>query len=187
MPTPLDRPRARRRYLVALCAAGAMPRLAAAAAPGAAPSLAPRSLRFAHLHTGETLAVEYFAGGRYLPDALAAVNRLLRDFRSGEVAPIDPALLDALHGLAARTGSQRAFDVISGYRSPATNEALRRHPGSGVASASLHLRGQAIDIRLADVALPALRDAALSLGAGGVGYYPASDFVHVDTGRVRAW
>ncbi len=147
---------------------------------------APRALSFDHLHTGEKLVVEYFDAGRYQPDALNAINHLLRDFRSGDVGNIDPALLDLLHGLAARTGSQRAFQVISGYRSSATNEALHQR-SSGVATGSLHMRGQAIDIRLADVQLPTLRDAALAMRGGGVGYYATSNFVHVDSGRVRAW
>jgi len=145
-----------------------------------------RALRFAHLHTGERLAVEYFSGGAYLPDALAAVNHLLRDFRTGDVHVIDAALLDLLHELAALTGTAQPFQIISGYRAPVTNEALRSRSG-GVASGSLHLTGQAVDIRLADVALPRLRNAALAMRSGGVGYYPGSDFVHVDTGRVRAW
>ena len=147
---------------------------------------ATRALRFDNLHTNEKLSVEYFAAGGYLPDALSAVNHLLRDFRTGDVGTIDPGLLDLLHELAAITGSQRAFHVISGYRSPATNQTLRQN-SSGVASGSLHLRGQAIDIRLADVPLATLRDAARSMRWGGVGYYAASDFVHVDTGRVRSW
>lgn len=147
---------------------------------------APRVLRLDNLHTGEKLAVEYFSAGRYLDDGLGAVNHLLRDFRSGDVGAIDAMLLDLLHRLATLTGSQSAFQVISGYRSPATNAALREH-SSGVASTSLHMRGQAIDIRLPDVPLATLRQAALSLQAGGVGYYAASNFVHVDTGRVRAW
>ena len=147
---------------------------------------APRALSFDHLHTGEKLVVEYFDAGRYQPDALNAINHLLRDFRSGDVGNIDPALLDLLHGLAVRTGSQRAFQVISGYRSSATNETLHQR-SSGVATGSLHMRGQAIDIRLADVQLPVLRDAALAMRGGGVGYYATSNFVHVDSGRVRAW
>jgi uncharacterized protein YcbK (DUF882 family) len=154
------------------------------AAPAAA--LAPRTLAFAHTHTGEHLAVEYFSGGEYLPDALSAVNRFLRDFRTGDVHTIDPGLLDLLHHLAAKTDTSTAFQVISGYRSPATNEMLRQH-SEGVAAGSLHMKGQAIDIRLPDVALPRLRAAALAVGRGGVGFYPASNFVHVDTGRVRAW
>jgi uncharacterized protein YcbK (DUF882 family) len=145
-----------------------------------------RALRFTHTHTGERLAVEYFSGGTYLPDALTTVNYFLRDFRTGGVHDIDPELLDLLHGLAAMTETSRPFQVISGYRSPATNERLR-HRSEGVAAGSLHMTGQAIDIRLADVPLAALRRAALEARRGGVGYYPASDFVHVDTGRVRRW
>lgn len=147
---------------------------------------APRSLAFDNLHTGEKMVVEYCASGIYVPQALASVNQLLRDFRTGDVGPIDAGLLDLLHGLAALTGSRRPFQVISGYRSPATNEALRQR-SSGVARDSLHTVGQAIDIRLADVPLATLRDAARSMRSGGVGYYAASNFVHVDTGRVRAW
>lgn len=173
----------RRLFLASLAAAPL------ASAPGRAHAAGvSRALQFAHLHTGERLEVEYFSAGRYVPDALAAVNRLLRDFRSGEVGAIDPALLDLLHALSNATGSARPFEVISGYRSAATNDLLRsRSAHSGVASASLHLSGRAIDIRLADIALAGLRDAALGLALGGVGFYPGSNFVHVDTGRVRRW
>lgn len=158
------------------------------ALPGAALALpTPRVLTFAHLHTAERLQVEYSDGVRYLPDALAAVNRLLRDFRTGDVHEIDPKLLDLLHGLHTAAGSTRPFEIISGYRSPRTNAMLRHTGGGGVASGSLHMRGQAIDIRLPDVPLASLRDAALALARGGVGYYPTSNFVHVDTGRVRRW
>jgi uncharacterized protein YcbK (DUF882 family) len=173
---------ARRRWLKSV-GGSALALAPAWARAGAEP---PRRLRLDNLHTGEKLAVDYFDGGRYQPDALAEVDRFLRDFRSGEVGVIDPALLDLLHRLASTTGSRQPYAVISGYRSAATNEALRRH-SSGVASGSLHMRGQAIDIRLADVPLATLREAARSLRLGGVGYYPASDFVHVDTGRVRIW
>jgi uncharacterized protein YcbK (DUF882 family) len=145
-----------------------------------------RALRFTHTHTGERLAIEYFSGGTYLSDALSTVNYFLRDFRTSDVHEIDPALLDLLHGLAAATETSRPFQVISGYRSPATNEMLR-HRSEGVAAGSLHMKGQAIDIRLGDVPLSKLRQAALGARRGGVGYYPASDFVHVDTGRVRMW
>lgn len=171
-----------RRRLLAVLGAAVVP-----AARGAPPSdPAPRVLRLVHLHTGERLEAAYFDGGAYRPAALSSLDRLLRDFRSDEVGRIDPALLDLLHLVALRTGTRRPFEVISGFRSAATNEALRRRSG-GVASASLHLLGRAVDIRLADVALERLRDAALALRAGGVGYYPGSNFVHVDTGRVRAW
>ena len=147
-----------------------------------------RALSFEHLHTGEKLSLIYAVGDQYVQTALQSVRQFLRDFRNGETHVIDPALLDQLHALTVATKTQASFQVISGYRSPATNAMLKRE-GHGVATASLHLKGQAIDIRLADVALADLRDAALSLRAGGVGYYPSSDsnFVHVDTGAVRRW
>jgi uncharacterized protein YcbK (DUF882 family) len=147
---------------------------------------ADRALRFAHTHTGERLAVEYFSGGTYLPDALATINHFLRDFRTGDVHAIDADLLDLIHSLADLTETTQPFQVISGFRSPATNQMLR-HQSEGVAAGSLHMKGQAIDIRLADVPLVKLRQAALQVRRGGVGYYRASDFVHVDTGRVRTW
>jgi len=175
----------RRHFLRAI--ATAAPALAIPGLASAVPvAQGPRVLSFAHLHTAEKLEVEYMDGKRYLPQALSAVNHLLRDFRTGDVHDIDPALLDLLHALHAKTGSQRPFEIISGYRSPLTNAMLRSH-SNGVASASLHMEGRAIDIRLADVPLASLRDHALDLGRGGVGYYPASNFVHVDTGRVRRW
>jgi uncharacterized protein YcbK (DUF882 family) len=147
---------------------------------------APRRISFAHLHTGERSTIEYFQSGRYVPDALDAANRLLRDFRTGHVAHIDPKLLDLLHALGERLGDTPTFDVISCYRSPATNAALHRR-SAGVATGSLHMKGQAIDIRVPGVPLPVLHQEALALRAGGVGYYPSSDFVHVDTGRLRRW
>jgi len=158
----------------------AMPRLLFADSP------ATRALSFVHTHTSERLQVAYFSGGQYLGDALAAVDQFLRDFRTGDVHAIDPGLLDLLHHLTGATGSARPFQVISGYRSPATNSALRAR-SEGVSAGSLHMKGQAIDVRLADVPLAKLRAAALGRRRGGVGYYPASDFVHVDTGRVRSW
>jgi uncharacterized protein YcbK (DUF882 family) len=158
----------------------------APAAPPAAAALATRELRFHHTHTGEKLSVEYFTRGEYLPDALSTVNQFLRDFRTGEVHDIDAGLLDLLHQIGGMTETSRPFQVISGFRSPQTNAMLRRK-SEGVAAGSLHMKGQAIDIRLGDVPLPKLRNAALAAQRGGVGYYPASDFVHVDTGRVRRW
>jgi uncharacterized protein YcbK (DUF882 family) len=149
-------------------------------------SLDARALTFVHTHTGEHLAVEYFADGSYIAEALATVNHFLRDFRTGDVHTIDPGLLDLLASISRMTGSTRPFQVISGYRTPATN-AMLQHRTEGVASNSLHMQGQAIDIRLADVPLARLHGAALNARRGGVGYYPASDFVHVDTGRVRTW
>ncbi len=148
---------------------------------------APRTLDFLHTHTGEQLlGVEYFTGFRYVPSALEEVNHCLRDWRNDQIHPIDPALLDILHGLAQATGTRQPFQIISGYRSPVTN-AMLRSQSTKVSSNSLHMQGRAIDIRLPDVPLSRLRQAALSLQRGGVGYYPASNFVHVDTGRVRSW
>ncbi len=158
----------------------AIPALAFADAKGA------RQLGFKHLHTGETLDVAYWENGAYVPDALGAVNHVLRDWRTNETHVIEPKLLDLLTALQTRLGKQERFEVICGYRSPATNAMLHER-SSEVATHSLHLVGQAIDIHLPGVELASLRDAALSLGLGGVGYYPESDFVHVDIGRVRQW
>ena len=147
-----------------------------------------RTLALDNVHTGEKLRVDYWADGRYLQDALAQVNHVLRDFRSGEVHPIAPPLLDLLGALRGRLETSEPFSVISGYRSPATNAMLRgEHEHSGVAAKSLHMQGMAIDIRLPGRSLDALRVAALAQSGGGVGYYPQSDFVHVDVGRVRRW
>ena len=163
----------------------------AAAAPAARSSaLAPeRCLSFFHTHTGERLTTAYCAGGEYLSGALQNVNTLLRDFRVNQVKPIDPDLLDLLFELNGTLGTAQPFHVISGYRSPVTNAMLKERGGahSGVASHSLHMEGKAIDIRVPGVKLADLRDAAKSLKIGGVGYYPGSNFVHVDTGRVRYW
>jgi uncharacterized protein YcbK (DUF882 family) len=145
-----------------------------------------RELTFRNLHTGESLTAAYWEAGAYVPDALAAVNKVLRDHRTGEVHAIDPQLLDLLSSLAGKLETRAQFQVISGYRSPASNAKLHDR-SSGVATKSLHMQGKAIDIRIGGVQLAHLRGAALGLKRGGVGYYPASDFVHVDTGRVRQW
>lgn len=176
---------ARRRVLRAAVAVLASPMLVLASRSRANESSV-RTVSFYHTHTAEALSITYALGDSYLPRALVQVNRFLRDFRTGEVGAIDPQLLDQLHTLAAITGSRAPYQVISGYRSLATNQALRER-GGGVATHSLHLEGRAIDVRLADVALADLRDASISMGAGGVGYYPQSQFVHLDTGRVRRW
>jgi uncharacterized protein YcbK (DUF882 family) len=151
-----------------------------------AEALAPRSLSLLNLHTGERLKATYFEGGQYVSDTLAAVNQVLRDFRTGDVHPIAPGLLDLVNALQARLDTTETVHVISGYRSPHTNEMLHER-SSGVASHSLHMVGEAMDIRIPGVQLTHLRDAALGLRRGGVGYYAASDFVHVDVGRVRRW
>lgn len=145
-----------------------------------------RSLAFKNLHTGESLRTTFWAEGGYLDDELQAVNRLLRDHRSGDVYPMDTKLLDMLYALQQSVAVPGAFHVVSGYRSPSTNQKLRSKSG-GVAKRSLHMQGKAIDIRLPGCQLKDLRDAALALKAGGVGYYAKSDFIHVDTGRVRRW
>lgn len=146
----------------------------------------PRELAFHHTHTGEELNIVYWRAGSYLPEALDAVNRFMRDFRTGDQVSIDPHLLDVLHTLALATGTKSSFHVISGYRSPRTNASLRKRR-RGVARNSQHLRGRAIDVRLEDVDTRTLRDTAIALGRGGVGYYKRSRFVHVDTGPIRTW
>ena len=158
----------------------------ALARAGVARADAPHSLALDHLHTGERLRLVYYAGGAYVQESLDKIGYLLRDFRTDEVHAIDPALLDTLHALQSVCGSA-AFEVISGYRSPRTNEMLRRTGSGGVAERSLHLEGRAIDVRPTGCDTARLRTAAISLARGGVGYYPDSNFVHLDTGRVRSW
>ena len=184
-PTEADAtPATRRLFLRGLGGALA----AAALAPGRvlAGLKEERLLSFVHTHTHEHLTVPYFADGTYLAEGLSTLNSFLRDFRTGDEHPIDPALYDLLNDLRLATGTRSPFQVISAYRSPRTNSMLREH-GGGVAKGSLHLQGRAIDVRLADVSSVSLRDAAVELRRGGVGYYRGPDFVHVDTGRVRRW
>jgi uncharacterized protein YcbK (DUF882 family) len=158
--------------------------LARTATPMPAPQA--RRLAFDNLHTGEKLDVAYWENGAYVPGALAAVNHVLRDHRNNEVHEIEPRLLDLLTALSQRLDAGPQFEVISGYRSPATNAMLHAE-SSEVARSSLHTQGMAIDIRMAGLDLAYLHSAALGLDLGGVGYYPSSDFVHVDVGRVRRW
>lgn len=156
---------------------------------GARASISPKSARkiaFHNLHTGEHLETTYWAGGNYITAALKDIDHVLRDFRTGDVARIDPRLLDLLHLLQGKMESSESFHVISGYRSPKTNYTLAQQ-SSGVAKKSLHMKGMAVDIRLPGRALSDLKAAAVSLKLGGVGYYPKSDFIHVDVGRVRYW
>ncbi|MAT65322.1 MAG: hypothetical protein CMN57_06730 [Gammaproteobacteria bacterium] len=145
-----------------------------------------RELALHNLHTGESTEVVYWRDGDYASSALTDLNHLLRDHRSGEVWEMDPALLDQLYVLQRSVGVERPYHVISGYRSPATNAMLSSR-SNGVAKRSLHMQGRAIDVRLPGVKLSRLREAALALQAGGVGYYPKSNFIHLDTGRVRFW
>jgi uncharacterized protein YcbK (DUF882 family) len=161
-----------------------------ATAPSVAPAPLParevRLLSFMNTHTGETFADAYWENGAYVPDAMAAINHVMRDHRTDEVHEIDPRLMDQLSDLRSITESSAPYQIISGYRSPRTNAMLHSN-SNGVASRSLHMDGRAIDIRVQGVPLTRLRDAALGMRAGGVGYYAASDFIHIDTGRVRRW
>ena len=145
-----------------------------------------RSLSFYHTHTGEKLSLVYHADGDYVPESLAQIDQFLRDFRTDEVHAIDTGLLDLLHQVHDATGGTSTFEVISGYRSPATNSMLRGK-SNGVAKRSLHMQGRAIDVRLNGIDTRAVRAAALDLKQGGVGYYSKSNFVHLDTGRFRTW
>ena len=169
-------------------AAAFVPTKAAAASTGAvkAPE---RVLSFFNTHTGERLKTTYCLGGSYQRDALRDLNFILRDFRANEIKPIDPRVFDLLHELGGTLETDQPFHIISGYRSAQTNAMLRERGGAstGVASHSLHMVGQAIDIRVPGVKLDHLRDAAKSLKIGGVGFYPDLNFVHVDVGRVRYW
>ena len=145
-----------------------------------------RVLRFHNLHTGEDLSATYMSEGRLVDDECAAIDNVLRDWRTDDVAAIDRGVFDFMYELRQAMGSDEPFDIISGYRSPATNNMLANRNG-GVARRSLHMRGMAVDLALPGRDLWQLRQAALDLGKGGVGYYPRSGFIHIDTGRVRFW
>ncbi len=146
-----------------------------------------RSLSMSNTHTGERIDLVYAVGERYVPQSLMSLNHFLRDHYTGEVGRIDPQVFDLLHSVQRELGSDGAFEVISGYRCPATNSRLHLTRGGGVAPHSLHMEGRAIDVRLPGVALADLRDAALSLRGGGVGFYAREQFVHIDNGRIRHW
>jgi uncharacterized protein YcbK (DUF882 family) len=147
----------------------------------------PYRLHFFHTHTGERLNIVYRDDAGYDQESLTRLNRYLRDYRTGEIREYDPRVFDLLHDLLIAVGDPNGeIDVICGYRTPRTNEFLRTH-GHAVARQSLHMQAMAIDIRVPGISTARLRDAALALHRGGVGYYAASDFVHVDVGRVRRW
>lgn len=145
-----------------------------------------KKLSFLNLHTGERTRATFWANGRYIPEGMRAINHVLRDHRTGDRYRIDPELFDFLHLLQHRLRTNQEFHVVSAYRSPATNAKLAEQSG-GVAKNSMHTHGKAIDIRLPGRKLSDLRAAALSLQMGGVGYYPSSNFIHLDTGHVRFW
>jgi len=172
-----------RRYFLGLA-------LAAAAAPALARHRSknePRILTLRHLHTDESLRVAYRVGEHYQRDALQKLNRLLRDHRTNDTTAMDPKLFDLLYDLQARSGHPGAeFEIFSAYRSPKTN-AMLRQTSRRVAKRSLHMSGKAIDIRLCGCSNRKVRESAIALSRGGVGYYPRSNFIHVDTGPVRSW
>ena len=184
-PPQNDGPLLTRRRFVSACASLAgllvVPQVLASVAPESS-----RGLSFYHTHTGERETIVYWHDGDYSEPGLAAANYLLRDFRTEELVEMDRNLLDLLYALRLSTGEEGEFQIISAYRSPKTNKMLR-NASSGVAKRSLHMQGKAIDIRFCACGLKSLRDKAISLKAGGVGYYPDSNFIHVDTGRVRYW
>ncbi|MBV7297042.1 DUF882 domain-containing protein [Enterovibrio paralichthyis] len=176
----------RRRFLL-----GGAACLVAAALPGKAIALPlaagkPRNLSMFSLNTGEQADVCYFDGKTYIKNELVELNHLCRDFRRDEATDMDPKLYDQLAAICKLVGAKHPITMVSGYRSPATNEMLRKN-GGGQAKKSYHMTGQAIDFFIERVPLADIRKAALSLKAGGVGYYPNSGFVHIDTGPVRSW
>ena len=145
-----------------------------------------RTLSFYNLHTGETLKTAYWVEGEYIPESLSDIDHLLRDFRNDEIKPINLGLLNLLHDITQRLGTSKPIQLISGYRSPSTNAKLH-DSSSGVAKHSLHMDGMAADIRIPGHDLTELHKVAVAMRGGGVGYYPQSDFVHVDVGRLRYW
>jgi uncharacterized protein YcbK (DUF882 family) len=180
--------------MTAMCAAASGKSVAAEAGGGASGSGASGSgvqyvLHLHHLHTGEDLNIVYKVGNEYVPSAMAKLNYFLRDHRTNDVSHYDPKEFDVLHQVLTKLGKPNAvIDVVCGYRTPWSNNFLRtRSAVTGVAKNSQHMQAKAIDIRIPGVATKALRDAALSLHEGGVGYYPISQFVHVDVGPVRQW
>ncbi|MCI5125858.1 MAG: DUF882 domain-containing protein [Candidatus Electrothrix sp. AR5] len=180
-----------RRSFLALGAKAAVGLCLSQAAPAWAkisPSLfaTPRTLSFYHTHTRERLDITYATSGNYDIEALAEINTYLRDFRTSEVHPIDPDILDILWKIQQKMCCNSTYEIISGYRSPKTNQQLRQK-SNGVAKRSLHMKGKAIDIRITGEKTKRVRDCAISLKSGGVGYYAKSNFVHIDTGRVRTW
>ena len=146
-----------------------------------------RSIELFNTHTHETVKVVYKRGNDFVPEALAKLNHVLIDHRSGKVHEMDPRLFDQLFDLAAAAGVEPSYEVISGYRSPESNAKLASVPGSGVSKNSMHMQGRATDVRLKGITVERLRDLALAAKRGGVGYYRRSQFVHIDTGAFRTW
>ncbi|MBC2768310.1 YcbK family protein [Pusillimonas minor] len=179
---------ARRSFLrraASITLAAGLPVLSAPALAGI--RIYPRHVAFNHTHRDDRLSLVYAHGDRYLPPALDRLNVFLRDHYTQAIGTMDPLLYDQLDRIRKLLNTDIPYDVISAYRDPQTNERLRTTRGGGVAKRSLHMDGKAIDIRLPGIPLAEVRDAALSLNAGGVGFYPRDQFVHIDTGRVRSW
>jgi uncharacterized protein YcbK (DUF882 family) len=166
----------------------AVPALAKVAAPAVigTKDIDCRTLVMNNIQNGEKVKSDYWVDGSYVPEELAHLNKFLRDYRNNKVVPIDPKLLDLVHQLANTVDAPSGIEIICGYRSPETNAWLRQH-SDGVAEHSLHMKAQAIDMCIPGRSLKKVHEAALALGLGGVGYYPDSNFIHVDTGRVRRW
>jgi len=180
-PSAIDR----RRFitLAAVGSLGLLPHVASATPHSAEAS---KTLTLYNRHTGEQIHTAFWANNALVPEGVATISHLLRDHRTNQVMAIDPALLHLIHQLGQKSGTRKPVDVISGYRSPKTNAALRSRSG-GVARKSFHMRGMAVDIALPGVDLAKLLKLAKNLRGGGVGYYPRSGFIHVDTGPVRYW
>jgi uncharacterized protein YcbK (DUF882 family) len=175
----------RRHFLI--CAASGLALLNSQRLAARPASLPERKLKLYNLHTGEHLSATYWVEGEYIQSELAAINKILRDHRTGKIEKIDNRLLEQLFVLQNDVEYYGSYHIISGYRSPQTNAGLRDNDNTGVAKRSLHMQGRAVDIRLPGVELKHLRQAALNLHNGGVGYYPKSNFIHLDTGRARFW
>jgi len=176
----------RRRFLKGLACGSLLigsPKIVQAAFKGFTPH---KTLSLEHHHTGESLRITYSERGRYIHGALDEISYFLRDYHNDAMHSVDPALLDQLYDVKLLLGENKPFQIVSGYRSPETNASLRRH-SRGVARQSLHMEGRAVDIRMEGVSTRTIRDAALALQTGGVGFYPYSNFVHLDTGDIRTW
>lgn len=181
---PHERPRRELlKHILAIALLPAGMRAAVADAPSAPTE---RWIELHNIHTDEVVSTRFEAAQGFLPEALAKLQHLLRDYRNGEERPMDTGLYVQLSDLARAAGVEPRYEVISGYRSPSTN-AMLHATGHAVSEHSLHMQGRAIDVRLRGYNLAALRDLALAAGRGGVGYYPRSNFIHIDTGRVRTW
>jgi len=177
----------RRRFLALVAWGAASAFLPGVAGAARSPNPGTRRLSFHNLHTNERFDACYWERGAYVPAALEQIDAVLRDHRTGEIRRMDPRLIDLVYALTVRLGNTTPVQVICGYRSAATNGLLRTNDPGHVAERSLHLTGEAVDICFENRSLHQVRDAAIALRGGGVGFYPRSDFVHVDIGRVRSW